>query len=698
MYLPLKNPKKKTPLDDVFGYDNLKRAWRWLRTNPDVRYKNYFRGLYSAYAVIDEWYLNDLADRLKSAAYTPSHACKIYLPKSSGILRPYTLLTVEDQIVYQATINIVAEKLFPHVRNKYNIETFGNLYAGKTSLWFYKKWSESYKNFNDASRDAVKNGLKFSASFDLTACYDSLDHRVLAHFLTKIGLDNEFCAFLKTLLVKWTATDSRQSIYIDHGIPQGPLCSGLLSEVVLQYFDFQHRPQKNMKYLRYVDDIRLFATSPSELRKALVRLDLLSKDIGLFPQSSKIEIHEVKDIEKELKSISNPVESSVKARSVNQQKLYQRLIELTPRFKVKNITRFKFLLAHAKPSSKLSTRLWRLYEKNPSFYESMMRYFQRYESFPKKVAERFLKEIKTPQVYNAILAALIETTEDRFPIQQAKAFHKAIKSLWKWRANTLPLELQYAVGRWVIKYDLLKGLPQRIHALNLRNWYSRVNTTRGLDNNTLSLPPQIRLLNGQLENEVDDVAITAAYLVSKRNLPVLLQTQIINRIANSFLKEMGLVPKLPSRSCGIEKNMTRLLGSTMKGINWKIIFLTNYDQAERLAIACRAFSETDITSWVNVTDSFNDLLINELFLHDPAIGSYQLGSIGGFLKTTSRFAKKYPKIFQMAKIIHDKRLESMLSHAFIKNSGKPTGSIKYSYLKYAKPIIREAFIELLTKW
>jgi hypothetical protein len=35
-------------------------------------------------------------------------------------------------------------------------------------------------------------------------------------------------------------------------------------------------------------------------------LDMLSKEVGLFPQSSKIDIRQVTDIEEELKSVSQP--------------------------------------------------------------------------------------------------------------------------------------------------------------------------------------------------------------------------------------------------------------------------------------------------------------------------------------------------------------------------------------------------------
>src|SRR5262245_11632797 len=214
---------------------NLSRAWRWLRSNPDAEYKRYFRDLYALYALADVSLLTRLRDHLQRDIYQATRASKVFLPKASGILRPYSLLTVEDQIVYQAAANVVAEKLFPKVRHRYYSEVFGHLYAGKSSTWFYRKWRTGYTAFNSAARREFADGLRFSASFDLTACYDSLDHAVLRELLRQLGCDTPFCKQLTEWLSVWTATD--HGIYHNHGIPQGPLSSGLLSEVVLRHFD-----------------------------------------------------------------------------------------------------------------------------------------------------------------------------------------------------------------------------------------------------------------------------------------------------------------------------------------------------------------------------------------------------------------------------------------------------------------------------
>ena len=55
--------------------------------------------------------------------------------------------------------------------------------------------------------------------------------------ITRVNKD--FLDLLVKCLNTWTSTQGR--IYHNHGIPQGPLSSGLLSEVVLQHFDQNRR-------------------------------------------------------------------------------------------------------------------------------------------------------------------------------------------------------------------------------------------------------------------------------------------------------------------------------------------------------------------------------------------------------------------------------------------------------------------------
>jgi hypothetical protein len=430
---------------------NLERAWRWIRSNPDAMYKRYCGDLYTRFAVADDLIIDDLQDRLRRGIYEPRHACKFLMPKHSGILRPYTILTVEDQIVYQGLVNVIAERLAPRVRSRYLMQTFGHLYAGKASPWFYRRWSDGYRAFNKAARAAVKSGLVHTASFDLTACYDSLDHSVLCHFLKQIGCEKEFCDFLRGCLGIWTATHER--IYQNHGIPQGPLGSGLLSEVALQHFDANTHLSANRVYMRYVDDIRLFAQREIDLRRILVRLDTLSKDIGLFPQASKIDIHLVTDINAELKTVSNPTEAAVRGQVVDQRRLAKRIAQLTPRLtptvQITNETRFKYLLAHAIPSTRLNSRMLKISVKRPDLVPNVARYFRRYGTLPRSVAKELISRVRNEQLYEYVSADWVEVLDGRLRPSDISSFMQLLRRQWKPRS--LSRELKAALGRVLIR-------------------------------------------------------------------------------------------------------------------------------------------------------------------------------------------------------------------------------------------------------
>ena len=456
-------------LDQLRHPHNLRLAWRWLRSNPDASYKSYFRPLYQHFAVAEDVLLNDLADRLKRDIYDPEPACKLFFPKTSGILRPYSLLSVEDQIVYQAAVNLIAEKLYPRVRQRYLKQVFGHLYAGKTSIWFYRKWSDGYKAFNEATRQAFHDGLVYTASFDLTACYDSLDHGVLCHFLDKLGFDPAFCIKLSGWLERWTATE--RGIFHHHGIPQGPLSSGLLSEVVLSHFDDLKMKGIDFRYFRYVDDIRLFARDEHSLRRLLVELDLMSKDIGLFPQSGKISIHRVNDIERELKSLSNPPEAAVKRHFTDQRRLFKRIKELTPRYRISDPTRFKYLLAHANPSAKLTARLWRILANHPEIYRSVCNYLRRYPKIPRIPAQEVVAVIKGNVLYPAVRAEFVAAVNGRLPNVQDAAVAKYLRPLWVHRA--MSPDAQVAIGGYLIRAGKLSPRQITYACRAAPSWWTR---------------------------------------------------------------------------------------------------------------------------------------------------------------------------------------------------------------------------------
>jgi len=657
--------------------DNLRLAWLRVRSNADRTYKGYFRDLYTAYSVADEGQLKHLQNRLKRGIFDPTDSCKVFFPKQSGVLRPYSLLAVEDQIVYQAIANSIAEKLYPRVRKRYNKEVFGHLYAGSASPWFYRRWSEGYGAFNKAAGEAFNSGYTWTASFDLTACYDSIDHHVLRKMITEIGVSHELANQLTDFLTRWTATDTQ--IYHNHGIPQGPLSSGLIAESVLRYFDENRGTKHDVKYFRYVDDIRLFAKDQRHLRYALVALDLLSKDVGLFPQSGKIYIHEVVDIATELKSISNPIEPVLSVPEIDQHSLRRRLAELTPGKKgyiVTDSTRFKFLMSRATPSAQLLDRLWKVYERAPHYYTQLAQHLSKFKSIPDKHARRLVVEVRAQELYPAIQAAFIRASVGRMPQSAMKFARAKLKPLW--RLNQNQADLSEALWLWLVeqshftdsqvKYALVKAKP---------NWL-RMSLLHGADWGQIAAARRTNLLNESLRASSPDVAISAAWLCVLNGVPVQLPVKSIQANAKILLKGVGLVRRPGPSVCGIRLAIHEMTGADI-AVNWRKIFGVTYRQAEAQIVTCKAYFKTSATSWVNSMDVFIDWLLNSLYRLDASLGIYTLGKPGAVLNST-KLKAKFPELFRLFTLVHQKRYESNLSHPLVKSTQQPTKVIPFRWM------------------
>ncbi len=671
--------------------ENLQRAWQWIRSNPDRTYKSHFRELYSAYATADGALLKHLKNRLDRSIFEPSDSCKLFFPKPSGILRPYTLLGIEDQIVYQAMINVVAERLYPRVRSKYNRQVFGHQYAGASSLWFYRRWTHGYKAFNNAAETVFASGYVWTASFDLTAFYDSIDHNVLQYMLKDIGLDHDFCIELTRLLNKWTATSTQ--IYHHHGIPQGPLSSGLLSEAVLKHFDDNFRTRFDVKYFRYVDDIRLFAKREDHLRHALVSLDRLSKDIGLFPQSGKIDIHRVTDIQDELKSVSSPVETVLTGPVPDQPGIRRRLAELAPRddgYRVNDSTRFKFLLAKADPSLRILDRLWRVFEHAPHFYPQVSAYLQKFQELPDKHGDRLLGHIETQDLYPAIRASLITAADDRLSATRTKRLRSSLKKLWSPRTNTPDLtsalwsalhrlsHLTESQADYALLYSRVPWLRSRLHF--------------GMPWAEIARVRRDRLLNLSIRSNDADVALAAAWVAAQTDCGIRKPVRDIHPLAKIVLREHGILRRTDATVCGIRQALQEMTGGDCE-INWRKFFGRNYRHAESKIVACKGYFKTNPTAWVSMLDVFNDLLVDDLFKRDGSMGLRTLGRFGDVIGRRT-FKTKFPRTHLFVEQVHKKRGEGELSHAVVHGTKSKTGRIPFKWLKTGCKLMNAALDEI----
>lgn len=278
-------------LQTVDGYAFYKSLYR-----PDL---NYF-GLYM------EDNINFLIHKIQEGIYQPQSSFKIYVPKKNNLVRPLTLLHFEDLLVYQAIINIVGDVLYDEISTLQNNIIFGNIYNKTTSeskIFLFEKWKKQWKKYNQVTEDIYNEGYEYFSDFDIASFFDTINHNILTQILVKKGVEANLAAFLQNCLAKWSVAINRQNYVLNQGLPQGPVGSALLADIYLLPIDEKVTSNKNLniRYQRYVDDIRILSKTEIEGKKAIAYLDLLARDFGLIPQSTKISTRHISNIKKELK-------------------------------------------------------------------------------------------------------------------------------------------------------------------------------------------------------------------------------------------------------------------------------------------------------------------------------------------------------------------------------------------------------------
>ena len=296
MVKKLSEIKKK--YQKLISVENLTLAWDRINASTNnLSYKNYYRTIFWYYEYDLETNLSTLSKKLANNSYKPSKGLKIYKPKESGLQRPFTLLEIEDLIVYQAIANIVIPALAKKRQKLENNFVFSNIFNSdvEDNIFLFKNWKSGYKNYKRKISANYLSGLTFTAHFDLAAYYDTIDQNSLLSDIFK-DTQNEIGNLLFECLQEWNNKTESDSKKISHGIPQGPLSSSIFGELFLLSID-DYLVDNNISYSRYVDDIVIQGRTIDEVQRAVILLDIKCKEKGLVPQSSKFKIYEATSVE-----------------------------------------------------------------------------------------------------------------------------------------------------------------------------------------------------------------------------------------------------------------------------------------------------------------------------------------------------------------------------------------------------------------
>lgn len=585
-------------------------AWRWVKSNPEANFKAYCRERYTAFQIGAEPMLKHLAQQLADGSYRPESPEKIFVRKPAGMLRPLTILTVRDQIVYQALALPVAEHLYARYRDRYLLTTFGNRYAGsRNSLFFYDDWRRGYRAYNAASWRAHSAGFRHLVTFDLTACYDSIDHRLLCEELNALKVNRRAVDLLRECLECWTevkSTDTRRARRHGHGIPQGPLASGIVAEVLLQHFDGLFLGRKrgkpalpDVRFLRYVDDIRIFGKSYSAIDEALRLLDRRCKDLGLFPQKSKIDAAErpidEQTLKARMKSVSTPPEEVLATLPVNQESLRARLrldLDRSPESveKSSSPTRLKYLLAQAEPDSSLTDACIRFLGQpgGMAYLPNFVRYLMRYRAMTGDQVDAFIRILKPHHGYESVLANMF----DVLALQPSASLNRATAYWWgrqmarhsQWQAD-----LGYGFVRWRWARDGDRALSGTAISKVRHSWLARSRII-DLAHQAPDHPNGRKMIEKSLGDSNSDLALAAAWWCIQCDRRDLLRAPTVNALVGVWLQSTMLSVAHEHAAHEALQQLARLL----RKVDWPAVLGIEYPAfARSLRRVCGCW-DTDV--------------------------------------------------------------------------------------------------------
>ncbi len=119
----------------------------------------------------------------------------------------------------------------------------------------------------------------------MTAFYDLIDHDLLLRKVRKYFTDAYSLALLERLLLSWASGSG--GYRFGHGIPQGPEASAFLADLFLYELD-KKMLNESCKYVRYVDDIRVFCPTRREAEARIAEIEQEVKQLGLVLHAKKV--------------------------------------------------------------------------------------------------------------------------------------------------------------------------------------------------------------------------------------------------------------------------------------------------------------------------------------------------------------------------------------------------------------------------
>jgi len=665
---------------------NLNLAWRRITTGGNHQYKRLYRDLYYAYEVALEANLHDLRLRLIGGAFVPQQPERMYVPKASGLHRPLTLLSIEDQIVLQAFANLAAARMQTRRATTQFKVVFSNILQKPDSIFFFRRWQETYAAFQRRIEKQYVAGRRWVGDFDLAAFYDTISHELLLRTIYPRTNNDDLVWFGKCLRT-WSSSSAASGH--GHGLPQGPLASDFLAECFLLPVDLAMRPCQG--YVRYVDDVRLFGKTEDEVRAHLIALERHCRERGLIPQTGKFALkraQSVQDAMGMLPSIADP-HHDAGTETLSGNEAAQALVSAVGGrpLRVIDKTRLRYILYRARPDARLLALVLRLLPHHPEHSDPFFTFIGRcgYRKAIERLCLALIANSPYPYVRGEAWHVLARYRSDR-----RAAFNKAPHAL---TTKAISIAKQKGQENFAERWGVCHFLCVTEELTSAR--YSRFVQYQAPLLQSLLAPvlpdaafSKNEAVDAYLRRSEPEPGLSVCSAIHKRGLTPatfgLTESNLPSQVSNT-LRELGVV-SAPGPAVDPIAEILNARYGVPRGNSWHLLLGPEYVHALGLLKQAEAAFAGGLSFWLACQNAFNQTIFLSLQRHlgatnHPAkcttvANNGELVDFGVTLDANGSFSRHCPRIGDCLREMNTRRNRLPVSHPYEKKTAAQSQHLK----------------------